>query len=54
MKKIQNPISVGLAFLVLALVINQNPNIPDLAKGLAYGLAIGILLMGLRKKSAAC
>ena len=54
MKKIQNPTSVGLAFLVLALVINQNPNIPDLVKGLAYGLAIGTLLMGLKKKSAAC
>lgn len=54
MKKIQNPTRLGLAFLTLALVINQNPNIPDLAKGLAYGLAIGILLMGLRKKSAAC
>lgn len=54
MKKIQNPTRAGLAFLVLALVINQNPNIPDLAKGLAYGLAIGTLLMGLKKKSAAC
>ncbi|MCW6702013.1 hypothetical protein NH288_07920 [Anaerococcus sp. NML200537] len=54
MKKIQNPTRAGLAFFILALVLNQNPNIPDLAKGLAYGLAIGTLLMGLKKKSAAC
>ena len=54
MKKIQNPTRAGLAFFILSLVSNQNPNLPDPAKGLAFGLSIGMLLMGLRKKSAAC
>ena len=40
-------ISLGMMFLILAIVLNVASNVNDLFVGMLYGISLGILILGL-------
>ena len=36
-------VSIGMLFLVLAIILNEITNISDLVIGILYGISIGVL-----------
>ncbi len=40
-------ISLGMMFLILAIVLSVASNVNDLFVGMLYGISLGILLLGL-------
>ena len=40
-------VSIGMMFLVLAIILNQITNISDLVIGILYGISIGVLAVGI-------
>lgn len=48
MKLIKNKyVSLGMMFLILAIVLSVASNVNDLFVGMLYGISLGILLLGL-------
>ena len=44
-------IVIGMIFLVVAIILNKTSNISDLILGILYGISIGILSMGIYRKT---
>ena len=40
-------ISLGMMFLILAIILNVTSNVNDLFVGMIYGTSLGILVLGL-------
>ena len=40
-------VSLGMMFLILAIVLNVASNVNDLFVGMLYGISLGILILGL-------
>lgn len=40
-------ISLGMMFLILAIILNVASNVNDLFVGMIYGISLGILILGL-------
>ena len=40
-------VSLGMMFLILAIVLSVASNVNDLFVGMLYGISLGILLLGL-------
>ena len=48
MKLIKNKyVSLGMMFLILAIILSVASNINDLFVGMLYGISLGILILGL-------
>ena len=48
MKLIKNKyVSLGMMFLILAIVLRVASNVNDLFVGMLYGISLGILILGL-------
>ena len=48
MKLIKNKyVSLGMMFLILAIILNVASNVNDLFVGVLYGISLGILILGL-------
>ena len=48
MKLIKNKyVSLGMMFLILAIILSVASNVNDLFVGMLYGISLGILLLGL-------
>ena len=48
MKLIKNKyISLGMMFLILAIVLSVASNVNDLFVGMLYGISLGVLILGL-------
>ena len=48
MKLIKNKyVSLGMMFLILAIILSVASNVNDLFVGMVYGISLGILLLGL-------
>ena len=48
MKLIKNKyVSLGMMFLILAIVLSVASNVNDLFIGVLYGISLGILILGL-------
>ena len=48
MKLIKNKsVSLGMMFLILAIVLSMASNVNDLFVGMLYGISLGILILGL-------
>ena len=48
MKLIKNKyVSLGMMFLILAIILNVASNVNDLFVGMLYGISLGILILGL-------
>ena len=48
MKLIKNKyVSLGMMFLILAIVMSMASNVNDLFVGMLYGISLGILILGL-------
>lgn len=48
MKLIKNKyVSLGMMFLILAIVLSMASNVNDLFIGMIYGVSLGILILGL-------
>lgn len=48
MKLIKNKyVSLGMMFLILAIILNVASNVNDLFVGALYGTSLGILILGL-------
>lgn len=48
MKLIKNKyVSLGMMFLILAIVLNVASNVNDFFVGMLYGISLGILILGL-------
>ena len=48
MKLIKNKyVSLGMMFLILAIVLSVASNVNDLFIGMLYGISLGILILGL-------
>lgn len=48
MKLIKNKyVSLGMMFLILAIILNVASNVNDLFVGMIYGVSLGILILGL-------
>ena len=48
MKLIKNKyVSLGMMFLILAIVLSAASNVNDLFIGMLYGISLGILILGL-------
>jgi len=48
MKLIKNKyVSLGMMFLILAIVLSVASNVNDLFVGMIYGISLGILILGL-------
>ena len=47
MKLIKNKyVSLGMMFLILAIILNVASNVNDLFVGMLYGISLGILILG--------
>ena len=47
MKLIKNKyVSLGMMFLILAIILNVASNVNDLFVGMLYGMSLGILILG--------
>ena len=40
-------VSLGMMFLILAIVLSMASNVNDLFVGMLYGISLGILILGL-------
>lgn len=40
-------VSLGMMFLILAIILNVTSNVNDLFVGMIYGISLGILILGL-------
>lgn len=40
-------ISLGMMFLILAIILNVASNVNDLFVGMLYGISLGVLILGL-------
>ena len=40
-------VSLGMMFLILAIILNVASNVNDLFIGMIYGVSLGILILGL-------
>ena len=40
-------VSLGMMFLILAIILNVASNVNDLFIGMLYGISLGILILGL-------
>lgn len=40
-------VSLGMMFLILAIILNVTSNVNDLIVGMIYGTSLGILILGL-------
>lgn len=40
-------VSLGMMFLILAIILNVTSNVNDLFVGMIYGTSLGILILGL-------
>lgn len=40
-------VSLGMMFLILAIILNVASNVNDLFVGMLYGISLGILILGL-------
>lgn len=40
-------VSLGMMFLILAIILSVASNVNDLFVGMVYGISLGILLLGL-------
>ena len=48
MKLLKNKyVSLGMMFLILAIVLSVASNVNDLFVGMLYGISLGILILGL-------
>ena len=48
MKLIKNKyVSLGMMFLILAIILSVASNVNDLFVGMLYGISLGVLLLGL-------
>lgn len=48
MKLIKNKyVSLGMMFLILAIILSVASNVNDLFVGMLYGVSLGILILGL-------
>ena len=48
MKLIKNKyVSLGMMFLILAIILNVASNVNDLFVGMLYGISLGVLILGL-------
>lgn len=48
MKLIKNKyVSLGMMFLILAIILGATSNVNDLFVGMLYGISLGILILGL-------
>jgi hypothetical protein len=48
MKLIKNKyVSLGMMFLILAIVLSVASNVNDLFVGMLYGISLGVLILGL-------
>ena len=48
MKLIKNKyVSLGMMFLILAIILSVASNVNDLFVGMLYGISLGILILGL-------
>ena len=48
MKLIKNKyVSLGMMFLILAIILSVASNVNDLFVGILYGISLGILILGL-------
>ena len=48
MKLIKNKyVSLGMMFLILAIILSVSSNVNDLFVGMLFGISLGILLLGL-------
>jgi len=50
-------VSIGMVFLILAIVLNKTSNISDLVVGILYGISIGVLTVGIiisKKQISGC
>lgn len=48
MKLIKNKyVSLGMMFLILAIILSVASNVNDLFVGMIYGISLGILILGL-------
>ena len=48
MKLIKNKyVSLGMMFLILAIILSAVSNVNDLLIGMIYGISLGILILGL-------
>jgi len=48
MKLIKNKyVSLGMMFLILAIVLSMASNVNDLFVGMLYGISLGVLILGL-------
>ena len=55
MKLIKNKyVSLGMMFLILAIILNVASNVNDLFVGMLYGISLGILILGLLSTQNAC
>ena len=43
--------TLGMVFLVLALVLSKVANVNDFISGMLYGVSIGILILSLLKRN---
>jgi hypothetical protein len=48
MKLIKNKyVSLGMMFLILAIILSVASNVNDLFVGMLYGISLGVLILGL-------
>lgn len=48
MKLIKNKyVSLGMMFLILAIILSMASNVNDLFVGMLYGISLGVLILGL-------
>ena len=48
MKLIKNKyVSLGMMFLILAIILSVASNVKDLFVGMLYGISLGVLILGL-------
>ena len=48
MKLIKNKyVSLGMMFLILAIIMSMASNVNDLFVGMLYGISLGVLILGL-------
>ncbi len=48
MKLVKNKyVSLGMMFLILAIILSVASNVNDLFVGMLYGISLGILILGL-------
>ena len=40
-------VSLGMMFLILAIILNVASNVNDLFVGMLYGISLGVLILGL-------